>query len=215
MKNQLRITLNGIFLFIVGLLIFAGCSIVQQVNQMKPFARCEFRLKSAENIRLAGVDVGRYKSVRDLNFADGARFALALSQKELPLSLTLNVEVKNPNTESASMNRMNWRMFIDENEIAAGLLQEKVSVSGSGGVSTLPLKASADLKKVLTGKTVESIGNFAFNLAGEGNQPTRFMLKVKPTIDVLGFAVEYPEYFDVKTEFTSGMAETVRESLTK
>ncbi len=197
------------------MLIAEGCSVLKQIQETKNFARCEFRLSTVENTRLAGINVQRIKSTRDLNLTDGARFALALAQPQLPLNLTLNVDVKNPNAETASLNRLEWRLFIDDVELLNSVVEEKVSVAGNGGVSTLPLQISVDLKKVLSGRSAESLGNFALNLVGEGNKPTRFMLRVKPTIDVLGFQVEYPDYFDVKTEFTAGMGKAMRDGLVR
>jgi hypothetical protein len=212
MKNRLRLSLCALLL-----LVFAveGCSVIRQIQETKAFARCEFRLSTVENITLAGLNVQNIKSTRDLSLMMASKFASALVQPQLPLNLTLNVEVKNPNAETASLNRLEWRMFIDDNELLTGLVDKKVVVPANNGVSILPLQISVDLKKALSGRSAEAMGNFALNLAGEGNKPTRFMLRIKPTIDVLGFQVEYPDYFDVKTEFTAGMGKAMRDGLVR
>lgn len=212
MKSRIGFFLCASMLLMV---VVEGCSVLRQLQEMKNFARCEFRLSTVENITLAGINVQRIKSVRDLTLTDAARFALALTQPQLPLNLTLNVQVRNPNAETASLNRLEWRLFIDDVELLNSLVEEKVSISGNGGVSMLPLRISVDLKKALSGRSSEAIGNFALNLAGEGNTPARFMLRIKPTIDILGVPVEYPDYFDVKMEFTAGMGKAVRENLTR
>ena len=212
MKNRVGVFFCASLLLV---LVVEGCSVLRQLQEMKNFARCEFRLATVENITLAGINVQRIKSTRDLTIADGARFAMALTQPQLPLNLTLNVEAKNPNAETASLNRLEWRLFIDEVDLLNGLVEEKVSVAGNGGISTLPLKISVDLKKALSGRSGEAIGNFALNLAGEGNKPTRFMLRIKPTIDVLGYPVEYPDYFDVRMDFTAGMGKELRGTLSR
>jgi len=210
MKSRIALLLCALVLVVC---IVEGCSVIRQIQETKNFTRCEFRLSTVENITLAGINVQRIKSTRDLTLSDGARFARALTQPQLPLNLTLNVEVKNPNAETASLNRLEWRLFIDDVDLLNGLVEEKVSVAGNGGISTLPLKISVDLKKALSGRSAEAIGNFALNLAGEGNKPTRLMLRIKPTIDVLGYPVEYPDYFEVRTEFTAGMGEELRKKL--
>jgi hypothetical protein len=144
---------------------------------------------------------------------DAARFATALASNTIPLTLTLNMDVKNPNKEQAAMSRMDWRMFIDDTEIIQGAVNDRVAIAGNGGIATLPVQVSVDLRKVLSGKSGETIRNFAFNLAGESNQPTRFMMRIKPTIDVLGYQVDYPDFLDVKMDFTSGMGKTIREGI--
>jgi len=60
------------------------------------------------------------------------------------------------------------------------------------------------LKKALTGRSIESIKNFAFNLAGIGGKPTRLMLRMKPSIQVGSMTIQYPNEIDVRTEFTGG-----------
>jgi hypothetical protein len=106
-------------------------------------------------------------------------------------------------------------MFIDDSELLQNTLSNRTEIPGNGGTAVLPLQVGVNLKQILSGKPLESIGNFAFNLAGEGNKPTRFMLRVKPTLDVMGFNVEYPDYFDVKTEFTAGQGRALRDALGK
>ncbi len=210
MKKRVKFLLYTVVLLMV---IVEGCSVVRQIHDTKNFARCEFRLSTVENLTLAGINIQRIKSTRDLTLTDGMRFATALTQSQLLLNFTLNIEVRNPNAEQASLNRLEWILFIDDMRLLDGRVDNKVSVTASGGIATLPLQLSEELKKALSGRSAEALGNFALNLAGEGNKPTRFMLRVKPTIDVLGFQIEYPDYFDVKTEFTSGMGKAMRENL--
>jgi len=45
------------------------------------------------------------------------------------------------------------------------------------------------------------------NLADTGNRPTRVSIKVKPTILVGAMEINYPGYFTVKHDFTSGDVE--------
>jgi hypothetical protein len=202
-------------ILMLSLFTMEACSVLNQINQAKNFARCEFRLNSVNNITLAGINVQNLTSRSQLNLLDAGRLALALSQNSLPLNLTLNVDVKNPNAEAAGLNRLDWRMFIDDSELLQNTLSNRTEIPGNGGTAVLPLQVGVNLKQILSGKPLESIGNFAFNLAGEGNKPTRFMLRVKPTLDVMGFNVEYPDYFDVKTEFTAGQGRALRDALGK
>jgi hypothetical protein len=45
--------------------------------------------------------------------------------------------------------------------------------------------------------------NFCMNLTGVGNTPTRFKIKLKPTILVGGNALRYPGYITVNTTYVS------------
>jgi len=59
-----------------------------------------------------------------------------------------------------------------------------------------------DLKQALQGKSAEAMLNFAMNLSGNGDKPTRIKVKIKPSILVNGQPLSYPGYVTVKTEFS-------------
>jgi hypothetical protein len=54
---------------------------------------------------------------------------------------------------------------------------------------------------VLSGKSADAMLNFCMNLAGSGTKPTRFKIKLKPTVIIAGSEVTYPGYITVKTEY--------------
>lgn len=187
-------------LMLVGI---SSCDILKQVGEMAQFAKCDFRLSTVENLNLAGVNVQQKKSLNDLNFADAAKLTAAYLGGSLPLNLTLNVQVKNPNAAQASMNKLEWIMLIDGVEMVRGVNQQTINVSPNGGVATLPLQIGVDLKQALSGKSKDAILNFGLNLAGAGNTPTRITLKAKPSIRVANQLIDYPGYLTVDTQFSS------------
>lgn len=180
-----------------------SCDVLKQVAEMATFARCEFRLSTVENLNLAGVNVQQKKSLSDLSFTDAAKLTAAFAGGQLPLNLTLNVQVKNPNQAQASLNKLEWILLIDGIEMVSGINQERVNVPAGGGTAILPLKIGVDLMKVLSGRSRDAILNFGFNLAGMGNTPTRITLKAKPSILVGGQTLSYPGYLSIQNEFTS------------
>jgi hypothetical protein len=186
---------------IAGMIWFTSCDVLQQVAEMAAFTKCQFRLSTVENLSLAGVNIQQKKKLTDLSFTDAAKVTAAFATGNLPLSLTLNVQVKNPNAAQASMNKLDWILLIDGIEMVSGVNQNRVNVPANGGVATLPLKISVDLNKALSGKSKDAILNFGFNLAGVGNQPTRITLKAKPSIVVGNQTLDYPGYLSVENEF--------------
>ncbi len=187
--------------FLAAMLLLQSCSVLRQVQEAQNFARCQFRLRTVDGIRVANIDVQNIKSKSDLNLLDAGKLGLALAGNSLPLTLRLNVEAQNPNSSSAAMNRMEWTMFIDDIQMVTGAVSDRVEIPQNSS-AIVPLDISVDLLKVLSGRSAETIANFAFNLAGEGGKPTRFMLRIKPTVTILGS--DYSQSFDVRTEFTSG-----------
>ncbi|MDX2130130.1 MAG: LEA type 2 family protein [Chloroherpetonaceae bacterium] len=201
-KNFLRFS---VLASVIALLIlFNGCaSVMKQVEGILTLTKCEFRLASLSEPKLAGISVERIASPSDLSFSDAARLTLALTQAELPLTFRLNVEVKNPNQRAASLTRFQWRLFIDDLEMTAGTVSSPVSISANA-TAIVPMEMTVDLKKSLAGRSLETLKNFAFNLAGVGGKPTRVMLRVKPSLQVGSMMIDYPNEIDVRTEFTGG-----------
>jgi hypothetical protein len=181
--------------------VLASCAVTRQLNELKNFAQCDFRLKTMENTTLAGVNVQQVRSITDLNLLQAGKITAAYASGSLPLDFLLNIEVKNPNNSLAAMNRLEWIMLIDDVEMTNGILNERTEIAPNNGITTLPLHIRTDLRKALAGKSAESTVNFGMNLVGAGNRPSRITLKVKPSIMIGTTAVNYPGYLSVNNEF--------------
>ena len=193
-----------IFAFIiVNLILLSGCEILEQASQVANLTKCEFRLQSVDQLRLAGVNIQQVDQLSDLSFMDAAKITAAATGSNLPLNFTLNVEAKNPNNAIAGLNRLDWILLIDDIEMVSGVNEQNVQIAANGGTSTIPLTIGINLKEALRGKSADAIANFGLNLAGAGNKPTRITLKAKPSIMVSGRSIAYPGYITVENEFTS------------
>lgn len=195
--------LKKIIPLILLTMIFSSCGVLQQVAEMKTFAKCEFLIKNVENVQLAGVNIQNKNKLSDISFLDAAKITTAFAQGKLPLNLILNISVKNPNSSPASMNKMDWILFIDDVEMTRGISNQRVQIAANNGVSNIPLQTEIDLLKALSSESGEAIANFGFNLSGKGDRPTRIMIKVKPRVYVGKKMITYPGYITVKNTFTS------------
>jgi len=193
----------GLLVLVILIQSMVSCEVTKQAKTAINLANCEFRLVSAENILVAGIQVDAYTSLKDVGVADFAMIMGALTQPELPLSLILNIEVKNPNPAPAGINGIEYIIFIDDIQIVAGSFMQPITVPpSSSAVISVPL--NTDLKQALKGKSMDAIFNFGFNLAGVSHVPTRFKVKLKPSILVGTSMLSYPGYITVKTEFSNG-----------
>lgn len=198
-----KMMFKSLFLFI-SLIIIGSCNILEQASELQTFSRCEFRLKSVQNIRLAGVSVQQINQISDLTLMEMARLTTAFVSKDMPFKLTLNVEVHNPNQSKAALNKLEWILYIDDIEMTSGMLTQRIEIPSHGGLAVMPVSIGVDLFDVLSGESADAVINFALNLAGAGNKPTRIMLKAKPTIYVGTKPITYPGYIKIENEFTSG-----------
>ncbi|MEK7476162.1 MAG: hypothetical protein AAB152_11105 [Candidatus Coatesbacteria bacterium] len=196
--------MKRIAVMVVAGVLAAGCGLLDQVSQMRNFAKCKFRMYGVEQTRLAGVHIEGKTSLKQVSLLDGIKLAAALKSGRLPLQFVLDIEVKNPNAETAGMNRMAWILLIDGREMLRGDLDRHIEIAPNGGVAPLPLEIELDLRQVLSGESRESMLNFAFNVAGEGTHPTHVTLQVKPSILIAGQSVDFPDYITISTEFGGG-----------
>jgi hypothetical protein len=187
---------------LLGAFVFTGCAeMMDQINKMANFTKCQFRLVSVDQTTLAGVPI-QGLSASDISLVNMAKLTAAFASGKLPLNFTLNLEAKNPNTSSAGMNKMEWIALMDDNELTSGLLEKAVDIPANG-VGAIPLVVGLDLKKTLSGKTLNSLLNLALNVAGEGTSPSKLTMKVKPSMTVAGQELVYPDYVTISHEFAS------------
>ena len=193
-----------ILVLLILIVTFAepGCDVSQQTQQAVNLAKCEFRIRSVENINLAGISIQNAASIKSLNITDAAKIMAAIGASTFPLSLQLNFEGKNPNSTAAGLNKLEWILFIDDIQMTSGSLDKAFTIPPNNGTAIIPVQVGLDLKQALKGKSLDAIVNFGFNLAGIGNKPTRIKAKLKPTIMIGNYPVSYPGYITVNTEFS-------------
>ncbi len=186
---------------VIAVIILTSCSAIKELIS---FTKCEFRLKSLESIRLAGVSLQGKSSISDFKLSDIASFTQHALRGSVPLDMIMNIEARNPNQQSAAINRVEWIAYIDDVEMMTGTVNERVVVPANNGTGVIPLHIQFDMKKILKSSTGNAVANLALTLMDVGNRESRFVVKIKPTILVGSFDLEYPGYFTVSKEFTSG-----------
>ncbi|MFC2112346.1 hypothetical protein ACFLTA_03685 [Bacteroidota bacterium] len=178
-----------------------SCSFLKEVTTL---GKCEFRVTTLEDPRLAGVDISNINSFGDIPFTDMGIITASILKGLLPLDFTLNVEAKNPNPAMAALNKLEYIAFIDDVEIAAGILDKRIEIPANGGVAIIPLRLNTDLIDIMKKDSRQALVNFGLNLADAGNRPTRVSIKIKPAILVGAIEIAYPGYFKLKYDFSSG-----------
>lgn len=173
----------------------------QTLQMMQNFARCEFRLAQLSNINALGIDMTGKRSFSDFSLLDAGKVVQALAGNQFLLNFVANVEVRNPNAEPAGLNRMDWILMVDNKEVLNGTLNQAVSIPANNGTTLMPLNLSIDLKKIFANQGRDETLSLAFDLAQQGNNTTRLMLRVRPYINIGGAELAYPGYLNIKKDF--------------
>ena len=193
---------SRIILLAAFLLLISSCDILRQIGEMQALSKCEFRIHSLTDIYLAGINVSKIQDISDVRPMDIMLLTSALLNNQLPLSFDLNLEVKNPNEQVASLNRLEWMLFIDDMQMLEGAISERF-VTQAGETAMLPVRIGLNLAEILQGEQADKIIDFGLGLAEGSGKTTRVMVKLKPSVMVGQRSVMYPGWIEVRNEFTA------------
>lgn len=193
--------MRKILLYTTAILLLNSCS---ALSELVALTKCEFRLHSLQEPEACGIDLSRKSSWSDFTFMEAQSVAAHLLQKQLPFEITVNVEVMNPGTVKAAVNSIQWMAYIDELQVAHGMVSQGIEVPPSGGISQVPIRVKADLIDYLEGDNPRAMLDFAMNLVNAGNQSSQVSLKIKPSVLIGSQEVQYPDYFTISKDFSSG-----------
>ena len=179
--NYERKRIVAVVLFVL-LICFPGFSNFAIGQEKSKIVDCLYRIKSVLNVNLGGIDVRFASSLDKLGKKDAETLTTASRSGSLPVSFTLNLQVKNPNHVPAGLKRVEWVLFIDGIRMSGGTLDWDFRIPPHGGSALIPLTMRLDLAKLLKGKSPEEMVNFGLAIPAKTGDASRFILKIKPSV---------------------------------
>jgi len=172
-----------------GPLAVTGCATLQQFAALR---NVDFSLDRISNPRLAGVNLSQVRSYGDLAFADAARLALAVTQKDLPLDFQLHLRAENPaeNATDARLLRMDWTLLLQDRETLSGVFEEEILLP-PGQPRDVPIRISLNLVDFFEG-SAQDLLELALALAGQGGVPKEVALRASPVVETPLGPIRYP-----------------------
>jgi LEA14-like dessication related protein len=189
-----------------GLAIFlSACSTTKKiVENTLTVTQLQYDYHSISGLTLAGVNIQNVKSISSLNPLDAAGLLTAITTNaSLPLQFTLNLEVKNPSNQAASLSDLQYILEIDNIQMTEGMLNQPLQVAGHGS-AILPVYMSFDLRTALSGQSAEVVKNLALNFTGSGNAPSTITIRLKPSMDIGGKKIVSPVFIPVSFTYGKG-----------
>ncbi len=186
---------------IIVIFILTSCSTLKELIS---FTRCEFRMRDIQSIRFAGVNLQGKTSINDFKISDMAVFTRYALRSNLPLDMVLQIEAKNPNRQSAALNKVEWIAYLDDLEMMTGTVNERIVIPPDNGTGIIPLHIQLDMRNVIKSASANAIANLALNIMNIGEKESRITVKIKPTILIGTVPLNYPGYIKVTKNFTSG-----------
>lgn len=174
----------------------ASCDVLTQVAQMANFANCTFDFNSVNQIQMLGINLSQGMSRESLNISQGLALVNAISNRSLPVTFNVNLDVKNPNSIAASMAKMDYILTLNGKQVISTTLNNSVSVPANSS-NTITIPVTTDLFQLFSGESADAIVNLAFKLAGASSNPVNVGIKVKPYINIGNQQLAYPDYISL------------------
>lgn len=192
---------------IVSILLLAAgissCGLNKQAQQIKALEKCDYKLISASNITLAGTDVRKLISKKEFNLVNVPSLALGYLRKDIPLEANLNLEISNPSATTAAINNFEYKILINQQEIANGTVDQRVNVD-PGQRTRVPVLLHANIYQFLAdGKTLGDITDFLSGAVQGSEKKGMVTLKIRPSIMVGNGLVKYPGFITIDKEVSS------------
>ena len=164
-------------------LICVSCDVMNQVAETANLVRkCKFSLDNVQNVTLAGINLKNINT-SSLTATNVAKLGAALLTKNLPLNMTVNVGIQNPTTKPASLNAMDWKVAIDNVDMASGSTNKKVSVP-SKSKTAMPLSFNINTYDVFSKDGISAVKNFVSSFSQKDATSSRVAIKVNPTVAI-------------------------------
>ncbi len=182
----------------ISLFFFQGCSTVQGIMSLQQLT---YSIESIESVYLGGVSVGGKKVINDFSVKETLNLALLVSTKKMPLRMTVNIAVKNPNTGmgeasgfngTATLKNLDWRLLIDNIPTISGNLPTSFEIPGNGQTTIVPIEMSVELYEYLEQKGYEGMANIALAISGLGKGGAHIKIDALPTVSTFIGDIKYP-----------------------
>ncbi|WP_165304949.1 LEA type 2 family protein [Pedobacter sp. SYP-B3415] len=190
-------------LLLATAVVFAGCGVNRQAQQVKTLEKCRYRLVSAENVRVAGADVSSLIRGEQLNIGSLPGLALGLLRKNVPLDARLNLEVSNPTGNTAAINRFEYKIQVNRQDLAEGMVNNGFSIA-PGQTMVVPVNLTSNVYNLVANADVADRVIKALRKKSKDNEVLGLLtIKIKPTIMLGNTAVTYPGYITIDKEISS------------
>lgn len=179
-------------------LLMTSCNVGQQLAGAYNMTKCEYSYNSMNNVSLAGINLSN-PSLSALNVLKLTSI-LTGTASSIPLNMTLNVNIKNPNATAAMLNGLSYIVSIDDIQFTTGQINRPINIA-SGATSVLPIAVGVDLATLMKNNSKDAVMNIGKNIAGISNTKSKITVQIRPTFLVGNVPIASPTYFPVSFLF--------------
>lgn len=177
-----------------------SCDIVNQIGGAYTLSQCEYTYNSLTNIQLAGINLGNASGFSVSNLARIATVLAGANLQSIPFTMTLNIDVKNPNQAAAFLNALDYSIEINQMEFVAGKMDIPVRIE-PGATQKLPISVGVDLKELMNRYSQERVANEMSAFLGITPEETKVTVKLWPKVMINNTSIKSPAAIPVVFTF--------------
>lgn len=166
------------------LLLLSGCDVFKQIGGAYQLSQCEYTYRSIGDIQIAGINIGDASRLSVSNLASiSTILAGGSNMQSIPLTLTLNMNIKNPNKAVAFLNSLDYAVSINDLEFTNGKIDIPLKIN-PGEEQVLPIHMSVDLKQLMNRYSQEKVSEVLNSFFGVSSEQTKVKVDLWPKVHV-------------------------------
>lgn len=178
------------------ILLMYSCDVFKQIGGAYNLSQCKYGYQSIDNIQIAGVSLGKTKSVSIAEIATLTTILAGGNMQNIPFSMVLNLDVENPNESPAYLNGLEYMIELNDMEFTNGKLDTPISIE-PGKTSTIPLSIGVDLKNLMNRYSKDKVSSEMSRFLGISPGQTKVTVKLRPKILIGDVPLTSPAYIPV------------------
>ena len=190
-----------IFIILFAVIVLNSCDVVNKIGGAYQLSQSEYKYNSLSNIQLSGINLGNASNISVSNLASIATvLAGSSSMQNIPFSMTLNMDVSNPNASAAFLDALDYSIMINEIEFVEGKMDIPIRIQ-PGETTVVPIPISVDLKSLMNRYSKDRIANELSGFLGITPNETTVTVKLWPKLTVGNTLIKVPTAIPVEFKF--------------
>ena len=198
MKKITKTVVSLIVLF--SLTFMPACDVMNNIGGAYRLSQSEYKYSSLNDIQLAGMKLGNASSISLSNLASIATVLAGGNSQTIPFSMTLNMDVTNPNTAAAFLDALDYQIIINDLEFVEGKMDMPIRIE-PGETKVIPIPVSVDLRNLINRYSQERVTKEMSSFLGITPNETTVMVKLWPKLTVRNTLIKVPAAIPVEFKF--------------
>ena len=163
-------------------------------------SKLKFKLGSVDNFKAGNVLITQKSKLSDFNAADVLKLTSQVISGNFPVTFTVNVLAKNPNTSNANpstskitLESFPWSLYINDKKTISGNISKPIDVPAVESSTLIPIEMSLDMLEFFKGEGLNNLINLALSLGGAKGSATNLKIIAEPVLGTTLGKLKYPE----------------------